>query len=187
MDEIIKAGRPFKFTDPNDLRMQIQAYFDMCDPHIETQIVENGYRDDGQMIIANRQVFTKQVAYSVADLARHLGVSRTTLREYRKPSHYSEEIPAEIQQELMTTIEDAHQKIEGFAERQLYTPYANGAKFNLTNNFGWVDKSVVDTRDVTGDLDEIDDQEKAAQGREEAAAEAQKLMDEARENAGPEA
>jgi len=154
-----RSGRPFLFTDPKELAMKIQNYFDNCDPHIETQQVENGRNKDNKTIWAEREVMSEQVPYAITDLARALKVSRSTLNNYRKPEHYTDEIPYDVRQELIDTIEDAVQRIEGFNERQLHkNGIANGIKFNLTNNFGWVDKSVVDSnvRSVESDLDDLD-------------------------------
>lgn len=160
MAEEIKNGRPFLFTDPAKLKVNIQAYFDMQDPHVVSTIKETGYSKDGKTIFMEREEMTEQEPYTVSGLARHLGVTRQTLRAYRKKEHYSEEIPEEIQQELINTIGDAFLRVEEYAERQLYKPgIANGAKFNLTNNFEWVDKQVIDNnnRTVAESLDDLED------------------------------
>lgn len=153
-----KAGRPFIFKDPKDLAMKIQSYFDNCDPHVVTRQMESGFNDQGKTIWLARETMTEQIPYTVTDLALALGVSRDTLRNYRKYEHYSDDIDPEIRQELIRTIEAAFQRVEGYNERALHrNGLANGIKFNLTNNFGWIDKQVVETRSPEEDLDALDD------------------------------
>lgn len=170
-----RVGRPFLFTDPAKLRMQIQVYFDLCDPHIETRLVGDSFNTQGKLITTNREIMTEQEPYTISGLARHLGVSRQTLLDYRKAEHYSEDIDEDTRQELMDTILNAYQKVEEFNEKMLFkSGIANGVKFSLTNNFGWVDKSVVDSnvRTVEEDLDDLD-----SDGREEIAEQAAKKLE----------
>lgn len=153
-----KAGRPFLFKDPKELAMKIQSYFDNCDPHVVTKQMESGFNDQGKTIWLSRETMTEQIPYTVTDLAIALGVSRETLRQYRKYEHYSDDIDPEIRKELIATIETAIQRVEGYNERALHkNGLANGIKFNLTNNFGWIDKQVVETRSPEEDLDALDD------------------------------
>lgn len=153
-----KAGRPFLFTDPKDLALKIQAYFDECDPHVVTRMQESGYNNEGKTIFLQREALTEQVPYTITGLALALGVSRRTLLDYRKYEHYSDDIAPEVRQELILTIEGAYQKVEAYNERALHrNGIANGIKFNLSNNFGWVDKQVVETRSPEEDLDALDD------------------------------
>jgi hypothetical protein len=137
-----KGGRPFKFTDPAALRQAIASYFDSCDPHQEERLVESGVNQHGQTIFATRMIMTRQKPYTTSGLARALGVARNTLLNYEDPEHYTDEIPEDVRQQLMSTMSDAKRRVEEFAEAQLFEGNANGAKFNLTNNHGWVDKVV---------------------------------------------
>lgn len=160
-DYTVKYGRRFKFTDPKELAMKIQAYFDRCDPHIVKKFRESGFNDRGETIWLEREVMTEQVPYGVTALALELGVSRQTLRQYKDPEHWENaDIDEETRQELISTVEQAFQKVEAFNESQLHkNGIANGVKFNLTNNFDWVDKQVVDNNNKTveEELDELDD------------------------------
>jgi hypothetical protein len=135
-------GRPFKFSDPAELRRLIQNYFDWCDPHQEERLVEAGVNQQGQTIFTKRMIMTPQKPYTTSGLARALGSTRKTLLEYEKPEHYNDEIPEDVRQDLIATIGDAKRRVEEFAESQLFEGNANGAKFNLTNNHGWVEKTV---------------------------------------------
>ena len=153
-----KAGRPFLFTKPDELKNKIEAYFDTCDPHKQKQLVESGVNKNGDTIFLEREVMTEQIPYTVVGLARAMGVSRRTLLNYRKYEHYTDEISPEIRQELILTIEDAYYRVEEFNEKQLHkNGLANGIKFNLTNNFDWVDKQVVETESPESALDALDD------------------------------
>jgi DNA-packaging protein gp3 len=105
-------------------------------------MVEAGVNQRGETIFTTREVMTPQKPYTTSGLARALGTSRQTLLDYQNPEHYNEEIPAEVRQALADTIGDAKRRVEEFAESQLFEGNANGAKFNLTNNHGWVDKIV---------------------------------------------
>lgn len=153
-----KAGRPFIFKDPKELALKIQAYFDACDPHVVTRMQESGYNNEGKTIFLQREALTEQIPYTITGLARALGVDRKTLLNYRKYEHYSDEISPEVRQALILSIEDAYQRVEEYNERALHkNGIANGIKFNLTNNFNWVDKQVVETRSPEEDLDALDD------------------------------
>lgn len=153
-----KAGRPFLFTDPRELGLKVQSYFDNCDPHIEKRFVETGKTSKGDVIVAEREIYTDQIEYTVTGLARSLGVSRDTLRNYRQFKHYPQDMDAAVRQELIVTLEDAVQRVEEFNERQLHkNGISNGIKFNLTNNFAWVDKQVLETNSVDDDLNALDD------------------------------
>jgi hypothetical protein len=68
-----KGGRPFKFTDPVALQQAIEAYFDLCDPHLVEQLVESGINQKNETIWATRKVMTQQKPYTTSGLARSLG------------------------------------------------------------------------------------------------------------------
>lgn len=158
------AGRPFKITDPDELKISIQQYFDSCEPRIVEQIADAGINKEGKTIWGKREVMTKAIPPTVTGLARHLSVSRTTLLAYRKAEHYPDDMIDETRQAIMDTIENGIQQIEEFNERQLHkSGLANGIKFNLTNNFGWVDKQVIDNnnRTVEEELDDLERNDKA--------------------------
>ncbi|MFI2837564.1 terminase small subunit [Mycolicibacterium sp. PDY-3] len=131
------GGRPLTFKSAADLQSAIDAYFDMCDPHMEERLVESGVNGSGETIFLRRKVMTDQVPYTISDLASALKVSRQTLLNYGE------------REQFFDTVELAKQRCEGYAERQLYGPFANGAKFNLINNYNgkytpWTDKQSVD-------------------------------------------
>ena len=58
------------------------------------------------------------------------------------PTHCSEEIPEDVREQIMDSLGQAKRRTEEYAESQLFEGNANGARFNLTNNHGWVEKTV---------------------------------------------
>ena len=55
--------------------------------------------------------------------------------------------------EFSNTVKKAKQKIENFAEKQLYNKDVptTGVIFNLKNNYGWVDRQELDAN-VNGEI-----------------------------------
>jgi hypothetical protein len=142
--------RPLKFKSAMELQSKIVEYFESC---FEEQWYEN---KDGKWIpVTDRhgQVVKEQVKpFTITGLALYLGTSRQTLLNYEDKDEYFD------------TIRAAKTKIESFVEESLWKPkIATGVMFNLKNNFGWVDKSEVDSNvnmkygiKLPGDLDDTD-------------------------------
>lgn len=131
------GGRPLKFETVDELDMAIQLYFDKQDPHVESHMVATGHNANGETMFETRKVLTDQKPYTMSGLARALGVSRQTLLDYSQ------------RDEFLDSIEAAKARCQEYAESQLFGPYANGAKFNLINNYqgkhqNWADKQAVD-------------------------------------------
>jgi hypothetical protein len=130
------VGRPLKYKTVAALDLAIQTYFDECDPHIVKHMEATGFNERGQTMWSTREIMTEQRPYTMSGLARALGLSRQALLEYSARDEFGDSIAA------------AKQRCEEYAESQLYGPYANGAKFNLINNYQdkyqpWADKQVV--------------------------------------------
>jgi DNA-binding XRE family transcriptional regulator len=131
------VGRPLTYETIEKLDAAIAAYFDMCDPHVEPRMVDGGVNQKGETIWLRRAVLTEQKPYTMTGLARALGVDRKTLLNYKNRDEY------------FPSIQGALNRCAEYAETQLFGPYANGAKFALTNNYGsdgaeWSDKKAVD-------------------------------------------
>lgn len=131
------GGRPLKYGTVEQLDQAIRGYFDSCDPHTARRIVDCGINESGETIWREREVMTEQKPYTMSGLARALGISRQTLLDYSERDQFLDSLRA------------AKQRCEEYAESQLYGPYSNGAKFNLTNNYNgkytpWTDKQSVD-------------------------------------------
>lgn len=124
------GGRPLKYKTVDELSEAIDEYFDNCDNRIV-------------------QVFSKKIGdvveikdpepYTISGLAYAMGVDRDTLLNYEK------------KEEFFGTIKSAKDKVHKDVERRLMETAATGAIFNLKNNFGWKDKTEVDTN-LTGEL-----------------------------------
>jgi hypothetical protein len=131
------GGRPLKFETVEELDRAIQNYFSHQDPHETKTLVETGRDDKGNLLYDTRNVLTEQKPYTMSGLARALGISRQTLLDYSN------------RDEFLDSLRGAKQRCEEYAESQLFGPFANGAKFNLQNNYRgkyqeWSDKQAID-------------------------------------------
>lgn len=112
------GGRPPKFETVEELDQAIRAYFDLCDPHIETRMVDAGVNQRGETIWQKREVMTEQQPYTVSGLARALGMTREMLVQYKRKEKFSD------------SILSAYERCHEYAEKQLYLlRNANGAVF----------------------------------------------------------
>jgi len=130
------VGRPLKYKTVAELDLAIQTYFDECDPNIVRHMEATGFNERGQTTWAERQIMSEQRPYTVTGLARAIGLTRQSLLNYA------------ARDEFFDSIHAAVQRCQEYAESQLFGPYANGAKFNLINNYQgkyqpWADKQVV--------------------------------------------
>lgn len=121
-----KGGRPFKFTDPDKLDMQIEDFFDWC------------YK--------NNKIPT------VTGLAVHLDTDRITLLHYENslddPSY--DKLDYDVKVRLINSIKRAKQRVESEYEQALFSKNsAVGAIFTLKNNYKWVDKQEVEQTNKT--------------------------------------
>lgn len=167
-----RVGRPFKFTDPTELKAQIKSYFDNRDPHIEKQKVESGTNARGETIWDFREVMTKQQPYTISSLAVYLGTSRQTLLDYCSPSHYPEDMPDETVAELIDTILEAKDRCEAYNEDYMYSGKpTRGVEFVLRNGYGYVDLKKVEqtNHDAKEALDDVDTTSEVDQGKDEMA------------------
>lgn len=115
-----RGGHPPKYSRPEDMQAQIDAYFKDCEGHVLTDKDGQPMRDKfGYPIILDQKPLT------VTGLALALGfTSRQALLNYQAR-------PA-----FRAIVERAKLRIENYAEMRLYDKDgANGAKFNLQNNF----------------------------------------------------
>lgn len=147
MAEIKKNGRPPKFKTLLEMQVVIDDYFKDCDPHmVEEDYFDHPYllNEKGDIVrktsgrpvrdytaepeLQKRWVRTEQQPYTMAGMARHLGLSRQALMEYSHIGKFGDAIKA------------ARARIEEFNERLLLSgKYATGAIFNLKVNFHYKD------------------------------------------------
>ncbi|NHW45955.1 hypothetical protein HAV21_03460 [Paenarthrobacter sp. MSM-2-10-13] len=131
-EEKNKGGRPLKFKTVDELQVAIDSYFDACDPHLESRLVESGINERGETIFAQRKVMTEQKPYTVSGLARALGIHRETLVNYKESDQFSDSVMA------------AYDRCHEWAENALFTKSATGAAFSLKNNWGWKERQEID-------------------------------------------
>lgn len=123
------GGRPPKYTTLLQLETVIQAYWKECDPHLETyehlDIIR--FKNGGtKQVKKERERWTDQQPYTMAGLARRLGLSRQGLMEYKAKDQFSD------------AIKEARSIVEEFNERYLLNgKNVAGAIFNLKVNFGY--------------------------------------------------
>jgi len=120
-------GRPKKFTDPKAMSDKIDEYFKWCDEQKEVIYSEKG------------PVKILYEPYTVSGLCLHLDMDRVTLIEYEKDAVFTH------------TVKKAKMKIENWIEKKSLNGVLNPTVsiFNLKNNFGWKDRTEVETTDAT--------------------------------------
>ncbi|MCC3870272.1 DNA-packaging protein [Terrisporobacter mayombei] len=126
MSEVNKGGRPFKFTDPEKLDIQIEDFFKWCNE--------------------NNKIPT------VTGLAVHLDTDRLTLLHYENSLDNTayDKLDYDVKVRLINSIKRAKQRVESEYEQALFNKNsAVGAIFTLKNNYKWVDKQEVEQTNKT--------------------------------------
>lgn len=126
MSNTKRIGRPFKFTDPDKLDMQIEEFFNNC-------------KDN-------------KIIPTVTGLAVYLDTDRLTLLNYENcldnPAY--EELDYDVKVHLINSIKRAKQRVESEYEQALFNKNsAVGAIFTLKNNYKWVDKQEIEQTNKT--------------------------------------
>jgi hypothetical protein len=113
-------GQPLKFKSVQELKAKIDSYFDSC--YIS-------YVD------GNGKEYQKNIRpLTITGLAYDLKCDRDTLLNYSRNEDY------------FGTIHEAKLRIHIFAEESLWQPKITaGIIFNLKNNWGWKEKTEVET------------------------------------------
>ena len=137
MSEVNKGGRPPFYKTKEELQEKIDAYFEECKGELLTDKDGIPMTDKygNELRIGVRPL-------TITGLALALGFnSRQALLNYQ------------AKEEFHDTIMRAKSRVECYAEERLYDKDgANGAKFNLANNFeGWKEKQQIEA-DVKNDV-----------------------------------
>lgn len=134
------VGRPPLYTDPEEMQVIIDAYFDHC--RINRENIA-GIRSAENKLTDPVKLITDDEIPTISGLGVVLGMDRRSVNNY---AHDDKFFP---------TIKEAKSRIEGGLEQRLFHNNATGTIFNLKNNFSWNDKSEVDntTRIIIGDKD----------------------------------
>ena len=119
------GGRPRIWKSVEEMQAAIDEYFVLC----EGKMLKN---EDGTPMLNKclEPVYINRKPPTVTGLALFLRMSsRKTLLEY------------EGRKEFRNAVTRAKMRIEEYAETRLYDKDGcNGAKFNLSNNFGWIER-----------------------------------------------
>lgn len=126
------GGRPLLFTDVDDLQRRIDEYFESRKA-TRTVVDKHG----------NKVTEDYMLPAHLMGLARALDCSRQTLVNYGYKDKYFD------------TIARARAKCAEYAADQLYIGNDRGAKFDLINNYGWVDRQEINQTVTVNTYDAI--------------------------------
>lgn len=141
-----KGGRPAWYNTSEEMQEKIDAYFEECKGRLLSDDDGNILRDKYGI-----PIYIDVKPPTITGLALALGfTSRQALLNYQ------------AKEEFVDTITRAKSRVECYAEERLYDKDgANGAKFNLANNFeGWKEKQQIEAdvkNDVTINVELVDD------------------------------
>ena len=130
MSEVNKGGRPPMYNTPEEMQVIIDEYFETCKGEMRHDDDGKVYRDKYGF-----PIFFDQKPPTITGLALALGfTSRQALLNYQ------------AKEAFVDTITRAKSRVECYAEERLFDKDgANGAKFNLANNFdGWKEKKEIE-------------------------------------------
>ena len=124
-------GQYRKYRTPKDLQKHIDKYFESCLTPL--------YNKDGDVVTdgSGQVVMVQTKPYTLSGMAAFLGITTNTLRTYHNKAK-----AGLIPPEYADVVVMARQKIEEYAEGQLYTrDGSRGGEFVLRAAFGWQTKS----------------------------------------------
>lgn len=144
-------GRPLKFKTIKELDEAIKRYF--------AGLYEPLYDAWGKPLKdeKGKQRMIKTEVATITGLAVALGTTREILINYERGLHdgraedledWQNEENEQIK-DFSNTVKEAKLRIYADTEQQLYKGKPIGAIFSLKNNYGWRDKTEVETRDLT--------------------------------------
>jgi len=124
------GGRPPKYTSEEEMQRIIDLYFLAC----RVQATDNedllvGLDDDELAIVD----IIEDVVPTISGIAYLLGMTTECFRTYGNKEKFS------------ATVKTAKQRVEMSLEQRLAGHAVTGSIFSLKNNFGWKDKTEVDT------------------------------------------
>lgn len=131
-----KGGRPLKFKTEEELQKKIDEYFKSCwEQKVDMWGNPVFLKDvDGKKLL-DKPVMKQTKPYTMGGLAVFLDCSRDTLVEYRHKKKFSD------------TIKKAKDIIYAYQEERIHISHnPTGTIFSLKNNYGWKDKTEVDSK-----------------------------------------
>lgn len=123
-------GRGKKWSTPEALQKDIDAYFKRCDDNTKVELIMGKFRE-----------IPHPLPYSIEGLAVALDVDRMTLKNYEKRKGY---------EPFFAVIKKARDKVlANMVERASnYDSHASFTQFLMKNNYGFVDRQEIEN---TGD------------------------------------
>lgn len=148
------AGRPMKFSSPEQLEELIQEYFDSITISVPRtkpntnpdKDVDDDFREPILNNLWEQIIDTEWASIpSILWLCEYLWIHRSTFIEYEEQKQFS------------NTIKVAKQRIEKYNAEQLYRKeQVTGIIFNLKNNFDWKDKTESEVK-MTAQINNLSD------------------------------
>lgn len=120
-----------KYKTPEALQRHIDGYFRSCESPLRNK--------DGDLILDDngKKIMVQTKPYTLSGMANYLGITTNTLRTYQSRAK-----AGKIPPEYANVVMRARQKIEEYAECQLYSRDGNkGGQFVLQAGFGWRTKT----------------------------------------------
>ena len=115
------AGRPVKYSNPEEMQSIIDFYFDDCAYNRSIEKVLPG---------ETTEVSTPDLHPTITGLALSLDMTRKGLIDYENKDN----------PEFGNTIKKAKSRVESYVEQRLFYNNPTGCIFNLKNNFNWKDQ-----------------------------------------------
>lgn len=145
-------ARPKKFNEVKELQKLIGDYFLTITRSFEKYVVSEDWEKIPLLNNARKPIIETEYVEipSILWMCEFVWIHRDTMLEYEKQEWFSD------------TIKEAKQRIERYNADSLFREKnVTGIIFNLKNNFGWVDKSEVDSKTINIDVtEEITEEQK---------------------------
>lgn len=129
LDPLSDPWKKRRYATAQELKEKIDEYFNSCygSKYYKGRLV---FDADGNPAIGQVEPFT------ISGLARHLGISRDTLKQYETRA-----LMGEIPYDYAEVVRDARMRVQEYAEKRLYDKEGSaGARFVLEAGFGWMTK-----------------------------------------------
>jgi len=132
------GGRPPKYTNPDDMQVMIDRYFDDCHVH---RMIMNSLKVKGETLeeYKDREFITDDEHPTITGMALVLDLTRQSLLDYQNSVQDSVK-----DGEYLDTIKKGKARVEAYAEQRMFMNNPTGTIFSLKNNFNWKDKQDIE-------------------------------------------
>jgi len=125
------VGRPLKYASAEEMQVLIDRYFEACEAKSLMLVLAAAGADISKYI--DREWITPDEFPTLSGLAVALDLTRKTLYNFSG------------REEFLPTVKKAKARVEAYAEQRLCRSNATGTIFSLKNNYGWADKTEIDS------------------------------------------